>query len=86
MNFDLNKIPFNWQRAKQRISKLTTKYQFELNMLAHIYGINMSVTNQPIPKTPETLWNDLHYINQHIPLFVLERKGISDFLNKNMGF
>lgn len=42
----------------------------------------MSVTNQPIPKTPETLWNDLHYINQHIPLFVLERKGISGFLKQ----
>jgi hypothetical protein len=34
MNFDLNKISFNSQKAKQKISKLTTKYQFALNMLA----------------------------------------------------
>ena len=29
-----------------------------MNMLARIYGNNMSVTNQPISKTPEVLWND----------------------------
>ena len=82
----LNEIPFDAQKAKQRISKLTTKYRFELNMLACIYGNNMSVTNQVISKTSEVLWNDLLYINQHIPLFALERKGISVFLNQKMGF
>lgn len=82
----LNEIPFDMQKAQQRISKLTTKYRMELNMLAHIYGNNMSVTNQPIAKTPEILWNDLRYINQHIPLFALERKGISDYLSHKMGF
>lgn len=82
----LNEIPFDSQKAKQRISKLTTKYRIELNMLACIYGNNMSVTNQPVSKTPEILWNDLQYINQHIPLFALERKGISDYLNQKIGF
>ncbi len=82
----LNEIPFDEQKARQRISKLTTKYRIELNMLACIYGNNMSVTNQPISKTPEILGNDLQYINQHIPLFALERKGISDFLKQKMGF
>ncbi len=82
----LNEIPFDAQKAKQRISELTTKYRIELNMLASIYGNNMSVTNQPISKTPEILWNDLQYINQHIPLFALERKGMSDYLSQKMGF
>lgn len=77
----LNEIPFDMQKAQQRISKLTTKYRMELNILAYIYGNNMRVTSQPISKTPEILWNDLRYINQHIPLFALERKGISDYLN-----
>ena len=82
----LNEIPFDTQKARQQISKLTTKYQFELNMLAYIYGNNMSVTYQPVSKTLENLKYDLQYINQHIPLFALERKGISDFLNQKAGF
>ena len=82
----LNEIPFDMQKAQQKISKLTTKYRIELNMLACIYGNNMSVTSQPISKPPKILWNDLKYINQHIPLFALERKGISDYLNRKMGF
>ena len=82
----LNKIPFDMQKAQQRISKLTGKYRMELNLLAHIYGNNMSVTSQPVSKPAEILWNELRYINQHIPLFALERKGISDYLNQNMGF
>ena len=82
----LNSIPFDMQKAQQRISMLTGKYRMELNLLAHIYGNNMSVTSQPISKPPEILWNELRYINQHIPLFALERKGISDYLNQNMGF
>lgn len=82
----LNENPFDMQKAQQRISKLTTKYRMELNMLAYIYGNNMSVTNQPVAKTSKILWNDLQYINQHIPLFALERKGISDYLNQKKGF
>ncbi|MCM1385766.1 MAG: hypothetical protein NC231_00450 [Bacillus sp. (in: Bacteria)] len=82
----LDTIPFDTQKAQQQISKLTTKYRGELNMLACLYGNNMSVTSQPMLKTAEILWNDLYYINQHIPLFALERKGISNFLNQNMGF
>ena len=82
----LNSIPFDMQKAQQRISMLTGKYRMELNLLAHIYGNNMSVTSQPVSKPPEILWNELRYINQHIPLFALERKGISDYLNQNMGF
>ena len=81
----LNEIPFDTQKARQQISKLTTKYQFELNMLAYIYGNNMHVTYQPVSKTSENLRYDLRYINQHIPLFALERKGISDFLKQKMG-
>lgn len=82
----LNEIPFDMQKAQQRISKLTRKYRMELNMLAYIYGNNMSVTNQPVAKTSKILWNDLQYINQHIPLFALERKGISEYLDQKMGF
>lgn len=82
----LGEVPFDMQKAQQRISKLTTKYRTELNILAYIYGNNMSVISQPVVKTPEILWNDLSYINQHIPLFALERKGISDYLNRKMGF
>lgn len=74
------------QKAQQRISKLTTKYRKELKVLAYIYGNNMSVTSQPVVKTPEILWKDLRYINQHIPLFALERKGISEYLNQKRGF
>lgn len=82
----LNKNPFDMQKVQQRVSKLTTKYRRELNMLAFIYGNNMIVTSQPVSKTPEIIRNDLRYINQHIPLFALERKGISDYLNQKMGF
>lgn len=82
----LNEIPFDTQKAQQQISKLADKYRFELNQLSHFYGNNMSVTNQPVSKTPEVLWNDLQYIDRHIPLFALERKGISDFLKRKMGF
>lgn len=82
----LNTIPFDEQKAKQRISKLTTKYRVEFNILARIYGNSMRVTSQSVSKTPEILWNDLRYINQHIPLFALERKGISHYLNQKMGF
>lgn len=82
----LSEVPFDIRKAQQRISKLTTKYRTELNVLAYIYGNNMSVTSQSVVKTPEILWNDLRYINQHIPLFALERKGISDYLNQRIGF
>lgn len=82
----LNEIPFDIQKAQQQISKLAGKYRFELNLLCHFYGNNMSVTNQSVSKTPEVLWNDLQYIDRHIPLFALERKGISDFLKQKMGF
>lgn len=83
---DNNKIlsenPFNMQRAQEKISELTGKYRFEINMLARFYGNGKSVTNQPVSKMPADVWDDLQYINQHIPLFALERKGISDFLIK----
>lgn len=84
-NKTLNEMPFDAQKAQQIISKLSTKYRLELNMLARIYGNNMSVTNQPVLKTSEILWNDLQYINQHIPLFALERKGISNYFNQRTG-
>ena len=82
----LSEVPFDIQKAQQRISILTGKYRTELNLLAYIYGNNMSVISQHVSKPPEILLNDLSYINQHIPLFALERKGISDYLNQRMGF
>ena len=101
MNFDLREIYKTYANLKEKhdfkeykdeieendkVLMLTGKYRMELNLLAHIYGNNMSVTSQPVSKPPEILWNELRYINQHIPLFALERKGISDYLNQNMGF
>lgn len=87
---DNNKIlsenPFNMQRAQEKISELTGKYRFEINMLVRFYGNGKSVTNQPVSKMPADVWDDLQYINQHIPLFALERKGISDFFNQKVGF
>ena len=74
------------ERVQQQISKLTIKYKCELNLLAGIYGNNMTVTNKNIIKTPEILLNDLQYINQHIPLFALERMGISNFLKQKISF
>lgn len=82
----LSEIPFNAQKAQQKISQLTTKYRVELNILAYIYGNNMSVTSRPILKMSEILRSDLQYVNQHIPLFALERKGISDYFNHKTGF
>lgn len=82
----LSENPFNMQRAQERISKLTGKYRFEINMLARFYGNGKSVINQPVSKMPVDVWKDLHYINQHIPLFALERKGISDFLNRKIEY
>lgn len=70
----LSEVPFDIQKAQQRISILTGKYRTELNLLAYIYGNNMSVISQPVSKPPEILWNDLSYINQHIPL--LDRKSV----------
>lgn len=85
-NKALNEIPFDVKKAERIISKLTGKYRVELNVLARIYGNNKSVTNQRVSKTSEVLWSDLQYINEHIPLFALERKGISNYLNQRMGF
>lgn len=84
-----DKLRSNMDAAEYKhvvLSILTGKYRMELNLLAHIYENNMSVTSQPVSKPAEILWNELRYINQHIPLFALERKGISDYLNQKMGF
>jgi len=78
----LHSNPFDIERARQQISKLTTKYQEDLNWLASIYGNGMTVTSQPVTKTAGQIFNDLQYINNHIPLIALRRKGLFNLLKE----
>lgn len=72
--------PFDSQKALKQIKKLTDKYRYELNFYAYIQNNGMSVSNQVIYKTDEHIINNLQYINSLIPLFALERKGITSYL------
>lgn len=84
-NAVLNTIPFDEAKAKCLISELSTKYREDLNWIAGIYGNGMTVTNQPISKTPEQVKDDLSYISRHIPLIALRKEGISEALKKLAG-
>lgn len=76
----LNAQFFNAQEAKKQISKLTGKYREELNRYAAIHQNGMTVINNAVYITEERLYNDLKYINNLIPLFALERTGLSKLL------
>ena len=78
MNFDLREVYKTYENLKEKHDFKEYEDEIDEN--------DMSVTSQPVSKPAEILWNELRYINQHIPLFALERKGISDYLNQNMGF
>lgn len=80
----LSTNPFDVQKARQQISKLATKYKPELNMLAQIYNNGMAVTNKQLLKASGTIYYELEYISNHIPLFALERKGITNYLKKKI--
>lgn len=73
---------FNSFEAKKQISKLAEKYRLELNILAKFQNNGMYVTNHNISKTDVAIRNDLIYINNYIPLFAIERAGLSNLLKK----
>lgn len=73
---------FNSYEAKKQIDKLAGKYRIELNILARFQNNGMYVTNQNIEKTDMDIRNDLIYINSYIPLFAIERAGISHLLKQ----
>ncbi len=75
---------FNVQEAIKQISKLTGKYRAELNFIAKLQNNGMYVTNQFVRKTDEQIKSDLQYINSLIPLFALERKAITNYLNQQI--
>ncbi len=76
--------PFDSQKALKQINELTGKYCVELNIFAFIQNNGMSVSNNVTYQTNEHIFNNLQYINNLIPLFALERKGITDYLNQQI--
>ncbi len=76
--------PFDECKAREQISKLVNKYSLEINAMAIQRGNGKTVTNQPIPKTTQEIWDDLNYLNRNIALFALERKGITHLLQEAM--
>ena len=81
----LNEVPFNTEKAKWQVSKLSEKYGQDLNWLAAGYSNGRVVTNQQITKTPQQIWDDLRYINDHIPIIALKRELTSYAFNKLLG-
>ena len=81
----LNEVPFNVEKAKWQVSKLSEKYGQDLNWLAAGYSNGRVVTNQQITKTPQQIWDDLRYINDHIPIIALKRELASHAFNKLLG-
>lgn len=79
----LNSYPFEEETAKNQIDKLIRKYGKEINAVAILSGNGMHLTNNPPKKTPVQTWNELNYLNSLIPLFALERTGISNLLKQN---
>ncbi len=76
--------PFDSQKALKQINKLTGKYRAELNIFAYMQNSGMYVSNNVTYQTNEHIINDLQYINNLIPLFALERKGITNYLNQQI--
>ncbi len=76
--------PFDSQKALRQINELTGKYHAELNIFAYMQNNGMSVSNNVTYQTNEHIINDLQYINDLIPLFALERKGITNYLNQQI--
>ena len=54
-------------------------------MVAAGYSNGRVVTNQQITKTPQQIWDDLRYINDHIPIIALKRELTSYAFNKLLG-
>ncbi len=81
----LNEVPFDAEKAKWQVSKLSEKYSQDLNWLAAGYSNGRVVTNQQITKTPQQIWDDLRYINDHIPIIALKRELTSYAFNKLLG-
>ncbi len=80
----LNSCPFEEETAKNQIAKLISKYEKEINAVAILSGNGMQLTNNPPKKTPVQTWNELNYLNSLIPLFALERTGITNYLNQQI--
>ena len=81
----LTEVPFNVEKAKWQVSKLSEKYGQDLNWLAAGYSNGRVVTNQQITKTPQQIWDDLRYINDHIPIIALKRELTSYAFTKLLG-
>lgn len=81
-NAILNSVPFDKSAAESQIATLVSKYNNLINAVAHLtnngrYTTTASTTNN---KSSQEIWNDLHYLNQLIPWFALERTGESKLL------
>lgn len=77
---------FDLYKAKKQIDKLTGKYQIEFNILAKLQDNGMYVTTQSAIRTDHEIKSDLLYINNCIPLFALERTGISNLLKQQENY
>lgn len=80
----LNSCPFDEQTARELLGYLVKKYGKELDCFAKLQRNGMTVSHDPLPKTPIQIWNDLYYVNGLIPLFALERKSITSYLKQQM--
>ena len=81
-NAILNSIPFDKLSAESQIAILVSKYEDLINAVAHLTKNGRHTTTATIndDKSSQEIWNDLHYLNQLIPWFALERTGESKLL------
>lgn len=78
----LNSCPFDEEMAKEQIAYLANKYRYEINAVAMLLNNGLYITDTPPEKTSEQIGRDLSYLNNLIPLFAIERTGLSHLLKK----
>lgn len=78
----LNSYPFDEEIAKKQITYLANKYRYEINAVAMLLNNGMYITDTPPKKNSNQIWNDLKYLNTLIPLFAIERAGVSNLLKQ----
>lgn len=76
----LNSYPFDEEAAKKQNGELIRKYEKEINAVAILLGNGRNLVSNPPKKTSSQTWDELNYLNSLIPLFALERTGLSHIL------
>lgn len=78
----LNSCPFDEETAKKQINHLVNKYRCEINAVAILSNNGKFAVDTPQKKSSNQIWLDLNYLNNLIPLFAVERAGLSNLLKQ----